>query len=218
MRPDCGAHDTTDPRIDIVRDGYDAMADEYSVWASSIDDPVRERLVAELDARLPDGSKILDLGCGNGLPSTALLGRRHAVHGVDVSVAQVALARANVPSAAFDCADLLSLELPDAGLDAVTALYSLTHVPREKHVTLFARLRRWLRQGGLLLATLSVSGDSDGVQDEFIGVPMYFSGFDADTNRRLVREAGFALHVDETVTIQEPASPSRFLWVLAEAV
>ena len=44
---------------------------------------------------------------------------------------------------------------------------------------------------------------------------MFFSGFDADTNRRLVREAGFELLVDELVWMQEPESEVAFLWVLA---
>ena len=44
---------------------------------------------------------------------------------------------------------------------------------------------------------------------------MFFSGFDANTNRRLVREAGFELIDDQLVWMQEPEMEVAFLWVLA---
>jgi hypothetical protein len=45
---------------------------------------------------------------------------------------------------------------------------------------------------------------------------MFFSGFDADTNRRLVRDAGFELLVDDVVWMHEPEpdGDTAFLWVL----
>jgi hypothetical protein len=45
---------------------------------------------------------------------------------------------------------------------------------------------------------------------------MFFSGFDADTNRRLVREAGFEVLVDELVFMREPGRELAFLWLLAQ--
>jgi hypothetical protein len=44
---------------------------------------------------------------------------------------------------------------------------------------------------------------------------MFFSAFDADTNRRLLRDAGFRLELDEVVTMREPEGEVAFLWVLA---
>jgi hypothetical protein len=44
---------------------------------------------------------------------------------------------------------------------------------------------------------------------------MFFSSFDADTNRRLLREAGFDLLRDDVVTMHEPDGPATFLWALA---
>ena len=48
------------------------------------------------------------------------------------------------------------------------------------------------------------------------GSSMFFSGFDADTNRRLVRQAGFELLMDELVWMHEPEpeGDAAFLWVL----
>jgi hypothetical protein len=62
---------------------------------------------------------------------------------------------------------------------------------------------------------LSHAGGPDRTE-EWLGVPMFFSGFDADTNRRLVREAGFELLVAEVVWMREPGLDVAFLWVLGQ--
>ncbi len=52
-------------------------------------------------------------------------------------------------------------ELPPASFDAVVALYSMAHLPRERHAALLARIAGWLRPGGLFLASLG-AGDRAG--------------------------------------------------------
>ena len=205
----------SDPRGEVVRAGYDRMADEYADWAARIADDPRECFVAELEGRLDPGSRVLDLGCGAGVPTGVLLAQRFDVLGVDISAAQLERARRAVPSATFVQADIAELELPDASLDAVVALYSITHVPRELHPEVFRRIARWLRTGGLLVASLGARGSEDWL-GEWLGVEMFFSSWDADTNRRLLRDAGFELLLDEVLTMQEPDGPATFLWVLAQ--
>jgi hypothetical protein len=70
-----------------------------------------------------------------------------------------------------------------------------------------------LKPGGLFAGTLG-SGDNpaDHVPD-FHGAPMYWSHFDGDTNRALLRDAGFDLvQADE---IEDEAETP--LWVIATA-
>jgi cyclopropane fatty-acyl-phospholipid synthase-like methyltransferase len=202
---------------EIVRAGYDAMASRYSSWMDEVEGDPRLRFLGSLDRLLDDGSHVVDVGCGAGVPCAALLAQRHSVLGVDISGEQIRLAREQVPAARFERHDLATFELPDRSRDAVVALYSLIHVPRDRHGALLARFRRWLRPGGLLLATFTAGEVTDSVQEDFLGVPMFFSGFDAETNRRLVSDAGFALLLDEVVTVHEPEGPVPFLWVLAQA-
>jgi ubiquinone/menaquinone biosynthesis C-methylase UbiE len=206
----------TDP-VEVVRAGYDAMAQRYLTWSAKIVDDPRMQYLDELMRRLPDGSDVVDLGCGAGIPNTALLAERHQVLGIDISGEQLRLARQHVPNARFEQADIATLDLPGGSCDAVTAAYSLIHVPREMLTAVLARIHRWLRPDGWLLATFSASGSSDGIQDDFLGVPMFFSGYDADTNRELVVAAGFELVQHEVVTIHEPDGPAGFLWLLARA-
>ena len=88
------------------------------------------------------------------------------------------------------------------------------HVPRDEHRALFGRIARWLRPGGLFLASLSHVGGEDRTS-EWLGVEMFFSGFDAETNRQLVRDAGFEPILDELVWMREPEGDAAFLWMLA---
>jgi cyclopropane fatty-acyl-phospholipid synthase-like methyltransferase len=203
-----------DSRKAIVAAGYDALAETYLEWASAIKDDARARMSAAFSAELTRGSRVLDLGCGAGLPSTKELARRFTVTGVDVSGAQVAAARRNVPGASFIEADLAEIDFPPGSWDGVAAFYSISHVPREEHAALFRRVRGWLRPGGVFLATLGAA-DSPDWTGEWLGRPMFFSAFDADTNRRLLAAAGFTLLIDEVMPTHEPEGSVDFLWVLA---
>ena len=203
-----------DERKQTVEAGYDALADNFGEWMARVEGDPWQRFLDELAGRLPAGARVLDLGCGNGA-KIARVADRFDVTAVDISEQQLRLARVAVPEASFVQADFTELDLPTEELDAVTALYSIVHVPREEQPALFARILGWLKPGGLFLASLSHVGGEDRV-DEWLGVDMFFSGFDADTNRRLLREAGFELLADELVWMQEPESEVAFLWVRAK--
>ncbi|SEF26805.1 Methyltransferase domain-containing protein [Amycolatopsis pretoriensis] len=196
----------------IVESGYDGSAERYLEWSARIADDPRLRFLSELTDRLDDGSDVLDLGCGAGVPCTKLLAERHDVLGVDLSAAQLDLARRNVPDARFEKADMAAVSFPDGGFDAVTAFYSVLHVPREEQGALFTRIARWLRPGGWFLAALGCS-EMNGVEDDWLGTPMFFSSHSTAENRRLLEAAGFTLVVDEPVTMHEP-DPATFHWVL----
>lgn len=201
-----------DERKRTVEAGYDALGDTFGEWGARVEGDPWARFLDNLADRLPAGALVLDLGCGNGM-KIARLADRFEVTGVDISERQVRLARAMVPTASFVQADFTALDAPAGSFDAVTALYSIVHVPREEHPALLGRIRGWLKPGGLFLASLSHVGGPDRV-DEWLGVEMFFSGFDADTNRRLVRDAGFELLADEVVWMREPELDVAFLWVL----
>ncbi len=174
-----------DERKRTVQAGYDSLASEFLVWTAKIEDDPRHRLLDDFVSRLPAEARVLDLGCGAGVPSTTSLAERFEVVGVDISKAQIELARQNVPRATFI------------------------------HGDVFGRIALWLKPGGWFLASLSPrdSGDWSG---DWLGVEMFFSGFDADTNRRLLRDAGFGLVFDDVISMSEPEGPAAFLWVIAQ--
>lgn len=204
----------TDKPRDIVEAGYDRIAARYAAWSGEVRGDPRLRFLDDLITRLPAQPVVLDLGCGAGLPCTAVLAQHGTATGVDLSASQLELARQNVPSARFIKADMTTVEFSPASFDAVTAFYSVAHVPRDQHGPLFRRIAGWLRPGGHLLAALGCYAD-EGTVEDWQGAPMYFSSHDAQTNRRLLADAGLTPVVDETVTMQEPEGPATFQWVIA---
>src|SRR5882757_2145072 len=150
-----------DPKC-LVANAYDEITDSYleRFGAST----VRLHWLSELLARLPTqgGARVLDLGCGAGIPvARALAIAGHAVVGVDGSARQLALARANVRTAEFIHADMTAIDLPARSFDAVAAFYSITHVPRSEHLHLMRRVAEWLKPDGLLVASLGADALPD---------------------------------------------------------
>lgn len=205
---------TTDPKA-IIESGYDAVAEQYlATFAQSIPDDPRVRFIGELAKHLSDGARVLELGCGAGVPATALLARRFDVLGVDMSAGQLALAAQRVPNADLLKADMTSLELPKASFDAVAAFYSFNHIPRAEQQPLLTKIARWLRPGGLLLASFGGGGSADDIE-LWLGVPMFFAGHEPATNTRHLAEAGFTPLVDEMVDMETPLGRETWQWVLA---
>lgn len=200
-----------DPK-DIVATGYDAVALRYARLEGDEEWP-RMRWLADLLARLAEGSDVLDLGCGDGVPAVREIAARHRATGVDVSGGQIELARRNVPGTCFLCADAASVDFEPRSFDAVVSFYAIDHIPREEHAGLFRRVRRWLRPGGFFLLSVEAS-DEPGLTGEWLGAPMYFSHYDAPTTLGLLRDAGFTVLGEEIETQVEQGSRIPYLWVL----
>lgn len=195
---------------EIIEAGYDAIAEQYLTWSAQIADDPRTHYLASFDSRLPEGAKVLELGCGAGLPSTRQLAERHDVLGVDLSQQQLDLARVNVPNARFEKADMTTLDFPDGSFDGIAAFYSILHVPRAEQPALIAKIARWLKPGGLFLASLG-TGTPD-VTETWLGVEMFFGSNTPARNRELLAEH-MEIVIDDLVTMHEP-EPATFHWVL----
>ncbi|HVM57785.1 MAG TPA: class I SAM-dependent methyltransferase [Gaiellaceae bacterium] len=206
----------TDPRVQIVADGYDVVGETFDEWRDGVVGDPRALWRGELVKRLPPGARVLELGCGGGVPDTRLLADRFRVTGVDVSPEQVRRASLAVPSAEFVCADFTELELDPGSFEGVAAFYSFNHVPRDLLAPLFRRVHGWLVPSGLFVAALG-TGDTEGWVGEWLGTTMFFSSFPPPVNTRLLAEAGFELLRDEVVTFREPAGDATFQWILGRA-
>lgn len=205
----------SDPRTELVGRGYDVIADRFVEWRDRIVGDPRRSWAEALMSRLPAGARVLELGCGAGVPDTLLLAERFRVTGVDISGEQIARARASVPTAEFVHSDFTNLELAPESFEAVAAFYSFNHVPRDLLEDVFGRVHSWLTPGGLFLTALGTS-DTPGWIGEFLGAPTYFSSYPPETNRRLLSEVGFETLLDEVVTFLEPDGEATFQWILGQ--
>ena len=195
----------------VVEEGYDRIGERYAQDASMTRQELRSRQVSYLMKELPCGSELLDLGCGAGTPTTKRLAEHFAVTGVDISQRQVERARRDIPYATFIQADMTSLRLPRCSYDAVTAFFSIIHVPRDEQPDLLRSIATWLRPNGLLFATMTARSKEIDFDDCWMGAPMFWSGHDSVTNKRIVREAGL-----DIVSVEETEdSDGHFLWLMA---
>ena len=204
----------TDRRTALVAAGYDAMADTWETWSAHVSDDSRYEWLTRLTERLPDGARVVELGCGNGTRETRELASRYQLTGVDLSTEQLRRARARVPGATFVHGDLTTVDFAPESLDAVCAFYVLNHVPRDLLPQVFDRVLTWLRPGGLFLATLGAS-DLEAWEGDWLGVPMYFSAFDSARSRQLVEKAGFEIVSAQDEADEEDGMRIVFLWVVA---
>lgn len=197
-----------------VAAGYDAVAHDYAALEGAEPWP-RMRWLRTLLARLPEDSHVLDLGCGNGVPATREIARSHRALGVDISAHQIELAGRNVPEAEFRRGDAATLDFAPESFDAVVSFYMLGHIPRSEHPGLLGRIYGWLRPGGFLLVSVEEDEEPD-TTAEWLGVPMFFSAFDADTVIGMIEDSGFRLLSEAAETQLEGELEVPFRWVLAE--
>jgi cyclopropane fatty-acyl-phospholipid synthase-like methyltransferase len=200
----------------IVARGYDQLTDRYAAWATSFPDESRQRYMRILLDHARGGMRLLDLGCGTGVTSTKRLTDVYRVTAVDISPANAKAAARALPKAQVICADMTQLAFPPESFDAISAFYSLIHIPREDLPEFFGRVTRWLRPRGLFVGCLMARDTPADVADDWLGVPMYWSGYDSDRNRSILREAGLTVHSAVEESVDEAGDPVTFLWVIAE--
>lgn len=175
---------------EAVGRGYDEVSERYR--SDDATPPEYREWISGLLDVLPSRSRVLDVGCGCGVPlARDLTDAGHLVTGIDVSTVQVDRARRLVPLGTFVVGDILDHPLPEAGFDAVVALYSLIHVPVDAQASLIGRLAEALVDNGVLLATVGWDAWT-GTDPDWMGTgtEMRWSQADRDTYARWVDEAG----------------------------
>jgi ubiquinone/menaquinone biosynthesis C-methylase UbiE len=198
----------------IIEQGYDQIAPRHDEWSSGVGVENRRWFLDEMLQRLPPRVEVFELGCGSG-PDAATLADGGSYTGVDLSEGQLALARERFPSGTFVHGDLTQVSFQDEAFDAVVAFFVFNHVPRAEQGPTFARVFRWLRRGGHFMLSLGASDSEDGVQEDWLGVPMFFAGFEPDANERALRHVGFELALSETRSQVEEGEEATFHWVIA---
>jgi ubiquinone/menaquinone biosynthesis C-methylase UbiE len=180
-----------DPRR-LVRSGYDRISNAYRADTFDLGGTWYATALAALEEYVRPRSRVLDLGCGCGIPVARRLAEAFDVTGVDLSDRQIERARRLVPSATFVRADMTSVEFPDDAFDAVVSLWAIIHVPLGEQPALFDAFARWLRPAGVLLITVGGS-EWTGVEEDWYGAPMYWSHGDPDSYAAALDAHGFSI-------------------------
>lgn len=124
-----------------------------------------------IDAMVPQGSRILDAGCGTGRVGAYLARRGHTVVGVDVDPVLIEAAREDHPEATWIRGDLVDLDLPNAGITEafdmiVCAGNTITFLAPGTEVDVLRRMARHLVPGGR--ATIGFGAGRGYAFDDFL--------------------------------------------------
>ncbi|WP_033400502.1 class I SAM-dependent DNA methyltransferase [Actinokineospora enzanensis] len=169
------------PAFDLIGRRYDESFVERDVQIAE---------TAWLIERLPAGARVLDLGCGSGMPTAKqLVDAGLAVVGVDESPVMLDLAREQAPGPDYRLADLRAVS-EWGEFDAAVAFFSLLMLPKSAIEQTLRAVRDSLRGPRLLLLSM-VQGDFDTFPVNFLGAPTTVSAYPPDELKRVVTEAGF---------------------------
>ena len=158
--------------------------------------------------------KLLDLGCGAGEPvARFFVDRSWTVTGVDFSEQMLELATNYVPEMKALHADITEVEFESNQFNAITASYSLFHVPSIKHAALFEKIHSWLLPDGKALFTYATqeytgSKEFDGYKT-FMEHDLFYSHKSPDALYVDLEKIGFNIDTAEYRNIGN----ETFLWV-----
>lgn len=194
----CGVPtENTTPAFDLIGKRYDESFVE------------RDAQIAEtnwLIEQLPPGARVLDLGCGSGLPTAKqLIDAGFEVVGVDESQTMLDLAAEQAPGGTYLRGDLR--ETAELGeFDAVVAFFALLMLSKADIAATLANIREQLRGPKILLISM-VQGDFDSFPVNFLGAPTSVSAYPPDQLRQVVADAGF--EVSRLHEVEAMAEPGR---------
>lgn len=193
--------------FDIVRAGYDRLAELYTTERERFDN---WNEVEAFSSRLPENAKVLDVGCGTGVPiARFLVEAGFKVVGIDLSEAMVSVARENVPGGTFRQMNMTAIDLPPESFHGLISCYAIIHVPREKHADLFHSFHKILKPQGVMLVSVA-SWEWEEIAD-YLGVDMFWSHYDSAATESLITSAGFEIEFGRTVQ----SGGETHHWVLA---
>ena len=159
-------------------------------------------------ACLAGGARVLDLGCGSGIPvAFHLVQHGLRVTGVDTSPTLISLCRQRMPEHEWIVAEMQALALPQR-FDGLLGWDSFFHLTPDHQRTMFTVFSAHAAPGAFLLFnTGPEQGESLG---NYHGEPLYHASLDPEEYQQLLDRSGFALVAH---TVEDPTAGGRTIWL-----
>lgn len=167
--------------------------DEIAEWFTATRSPtIGVPDLTALAQTLPPHARVLDLGCGDGIPVSRLLLREgFDLTALDSSPEMVRRYRINFPDVPTQCVRVQDAHFAPASFEAVVAWGVLFHLSETEQATAIRKVSEWVRPGGRFLFT---SGDTQGVaESDMNGVAFRYTSLGIGAYRRLLEGAGMRL-------------------------
>jgi SAM-dependent methyltransferase len=180
---------TADERYKSTISYYEGEAPNIAATYEAVD---FRAVIDRMLSQLPEGGKLLDVGCGSGRDAAYFLDRGFDVTGTDASKAMIAEAVRHHPELADR---LLQHRLPgplpfaDRAFDVAVAMAVLMHLTEADARRALAELVRVTRPGGIVAYSVSIQRpglDSDGLDNK----KRYFLSLSSDEWRALNAPSG----------------------------
>ncbi|KAL9117988.1 MAG: hypothetical protein Q9187_005469 [Circinaria calcarea] len=201
-------------------DFYDSLGIRYEEAFGH--DVGLQRFIQEALDMLPPTATVLDIGCGTGKPTSAMVtasGRR--LHGIDFSPVMIELSRKQVPLGSFQQVNMLEYT-PREPFDAAFTIFSIFPLSREEIITVAAKWAEWIVPGGFLfIGTIAADDvptepsmfDADGqcargVESRFMGKITEVVLYTRHGWKTLLEQVGFEI-VRATMTLFEPPAEAQ---------
>lgn len=140
------------PMSDDPSNGWDLVAPQFIQGRQHSRIGVRE--VTAWARELPPGTKVLDLGCGFGVPlSEALINQGLNVYGIDASPTLIAEFRKRFPDSDARCEAVEASDFHGIEFDGVIAIGLMFLLSRESQLQLIGKVAKSLKKGGKFLFT-----------------------------------------------------------------
>ncbi|MCG6390387.1 class I SAM-dependent methyltransferase [Vibrio fluvialis] len=182
-----------------MKTDYDAIAEDWNRLRTHL--PAPDLALFELfRCYIPPQGRVLDLGCGHGIPIAAMMTERgFTLTGVDRSERLLSLARSAMPQQEWIQSELESFE-PVGHYHGVIIWDSMFHLPRHEHLTLLGKVFEALEPEGVVILS---SGGSDTdlppFTDIMLGHEFFYDAFPVSVLLRHCREMGFRILRHELV-------------------
>jgi SAM-dependent methyltransferase len=177
------------------RDSYNNIAQEWALARAEFYGRERDYLDMLLSG-LPQGSFLLDLGCGTGRPMAEYaISRGYRVIGIDQAERLLAQAKAAFPNEEWVLSSIENYGFQHRYASAVL-WDSLFHIERERHATILKRVVEGLPVGGRLMLTVGGSQHPP-FTDVMFGQEFFYDSNCPEETERILRDLGCRIVLGE---------------------
>jgi 2-polyprenyl-3-methyl-5-hydroxy-6-metoxy-1,4-benzoquinol methylase len=132
--------------------GYEAVASEFAKHRHA--SPIGLEIIRNWANHVPAGARVLDLGCGTGIPVAKELDRLgFLVAGIDASPTLIAEFRRQIPAAPWACEAIEDSSFFGRKFDAVLAIGLIFLLPEDVQRTVISNVGEALESDGRFLFT-----------------------------------------------------------------
>ncbi len=182
--------------LDLNKRAWDNIADRYDARSGALKE-FSEVFITFME-KLPEKGRVLDLGCGTGLPNARhLVENGFDVLGVDLSEEMVKVASRNIPEATFVQLSMSEIPYKDE-FDGVISSFSMLLLPPDLLKEAASRIYSALLDGGFFYLSLNEPvGESEDPDSEvfvnIMGQDMYSRAYTVEKIEGVFQPLGFSL-------------------------